>query len=173
MTHSAVSRTAVLLVSPSGLPIYVNRRALAILAYPGLPDSTGTLQNEPHLREMLSRLLGDSKDEDVVLRSGRRRYHCRAFSLSSVSEPDADQVTLVSLERVSQHSVNARRLVERFHLTRRETEAASLLVEGLTNKEIAAHMQIAPNTVKAFLKLVMLKMDVSTRAGVVGKVIRA
>ena len=66
--------------------------------------------------------------------------------------------------------VNTRRLVERFHLTQRETEAASLLVEGLTNKEIAAHMQIAPNTVKTFLKLVMLKMDVSTRAGVVGKV---
>ena len=34
-------------------------------------------------------------------------------------------------------------------------------------------MQIAPNTVKTFLKLVMLKMDVSTRAGVVGKVIGA
>ena len=35
-THSAVSRTAVLLVNPSGLPIYANRRALAILAYPGV-----------------------------------------------------------------------------------------------------------------------------------------
>ncbi len=108
-----------------------------------------------------------------MLRSGRRRYHCRAFSLTSVSDSSADPVTLVSLERVSQDSVNVQRLVEQFHLTQRESEAASLLVEGLTNKEIAAHMQIAPNTVKSFLKLVMLKMDVSNRAGVVGKVIGA
>jgi DNA-binding CsgD family transcriptional regulator len=32
-------------------------------------------------------------------------------------------------------------------------------------------MKISPNTVKAFLRIVMVKMGVSTRSGILGKVI--
>jgi DNA-binding CsgD family transcriptional regulator len=45
------------------------------------------------------------------------------------------------------------------------------LLQGLTSKEIAARMSISPNTVKAFLRLVMVKMGVSTRSGIVGRVV--
>jgi len=44
------------------------------------------------------------------------------------------------------------------------------LLQGLTSKEIAARMNISPNTVKAFLRLVMVKMKVSTRSGIAGKI---
>jgi DNA-binding CsgD family transcriptional regulator len=44
-------------------------------------------------------------------------------------------------------------------------------MEGLTSKEIAERMKISPSTVKAFLRLVMVKMSVSTRSGIVGKVL--
>ena len=62
-------------------------------------------------------------------------------------------------------------LTHQFDLTGRESEMVSLLMEGLTSKEIANRMQISPNTVKAFLRLVMLKMDVSPRSGIVGKIV--
>jgi len=39
------------------------------------------------------------------------------------------------------------------------------------SKEIAERMKISPSTVKAFLRLVMVKMSVSTRSGIVGKVL--
>jgi DNA-binding CsgD family transcriptional regulator len=58
---------------------------------------------------------------------------------------------------------------ERFHLTDREEEVLQFLLEGLTSKEIADRMAISPNTVKAFLRLIMIKMGVSTRSGIVGK----
>jgi DNA-binding CsgD family transcriptional regulator len=45
------------------------------------------------------------------------------------------------------------------------------LLQGLTSKEIAQRMGISPNTVKAFLRLVMVKMGVSTRSGIVGKIV--
>jgi DNA-binding NarL/FixJ family response regulator len=45
------------------------------------------------------------------------------------------------------------------------------LVRGFTNKEIASRMQISPNTVKAFLRLVMIKMGVSNRAAIMSKFI--
>jgi LuxR family transcriptional regulator, regulator of acetate metabolism len=56
-------------------------------------------------------------------------------------------------------------------LTQREKETVELLIQGLTSKEIATRMKISPNTVKAFLRIVMVKMGVSTRSGILGKVI--
>jgi DNA-binding CsgD family transcriptional regulator len=60
---------------------------------------------------------------------------------------------------------------EQFALTEREKETVELLLQGLTSKEIAIRMNISPNTVKAFLRLVMVKMGVSTRSGIVGRVV--
>ena len=57
----------------------------------------------------------------------------------------------------------------RFRLTPREQETLELLAIGLTNKEIADRMKISANTVKSFLKLLMIKMGVSTRSGIVGR----
>ena len=47
------------------------------------------------------------------------------------------------------------------------------LIQGLSSKEIAYRMNISPNTVKAFFRLVMLKMEVSNRSGIMGKIIQA
>ena len=62
---------------------------------------------------------------------------------------------------------------ERFGLTAREQETMRLLAEGFCSKEIAARMKISPNTVKAFVHLVMVKMSVSTRSGIIGKMVGA
>ncbi|PYU54649.1 MAG: hypothetical protein DMG55_30720, partial [Acidobacteria bacterium] len=44
-------------------------------------------------------------------------------------------------------------------------------VQGLTGKAIANRMNISPNTVKAFLRMIMIKMGVSSRSEVVIKII--
>ena len=64
-------------------------------------------------------------------------------------------------------------LAARFKLTDREQEAVEHLANGLTSKEIAQRMRISPNTVKTFLRFVMIKMGVTTRSGVIGKIIEA
>jgi DNA-binding CsgD family transcriptional regulator len=56
-----------------------------------------------------------------------------------------------------------------FDFTPREKETVELLMQGLTSKEIAERLKISPNTVKAFVRLVMVKMGVTTRSAVVGK----
>ncbi len=63
-------------------------------------------------------------------------------------------------------------IAARFNLTARERETVGFLIEGLTSKEIAGHMNISPNTVKAFIRLIMVKMGVSTRSGIIGKFVR-
>jgi len=75
----------------------------------------------------------------------------------------------VLLERTLARSASLAQMSERFHLTTREQEVAQFLLQGLTSKEIGMRMQISPNTVKAFLRLIMVKMNVSTRSGIVGK----
>ena len=46
------------------------------------------------------------------------------------------------------------------------------LMQGLTSKEIAQRMGISPYTVKTYVKLVMIKLGVTTRSGIVGKLVR-
>jgi len=59
----------------------------------------------------------------------------------------------------------------RFNLSPRECETVQHLTYGLTNKEIAQRMNISPNTVKQFLRLIMSKMSVTTRSGILGKLL--
>jgi len=78
---------------------------------------------------------------------------------------------VVMLERQSNEAVTIAEVSERFGLTAREQETVQFLLEGLTSKEIAERMKISPNTVKAFIRLVMVKMKVSTRSGIIGRVV--
>ena len=54
-------------------------------------------------------------------------------------------------------------------LTSREREVAVLLADGLTNKEIASHMQIEPGTVKSHVHNVIRKFGVRRRAQVIAQ----
>src|SRR5262245_46940308 len=57
-------------------------------------------------------------------------------------------------------------------LTPRETEVLRYVADGLTNKEIAAHLAISQHTVKFHLESLMRKLGVSSRAEAVSKSMR-
>ena len=57
-------------------------------------------------------------------------------------------------------------------LTPRETEVLQDVADGLTNKEIAAHLTISQHTVKFHLESLMRKLGVSSRAEAVSKSMR-
>jgi len=58
-------------------------------------------------------------------------------------------------------------------LSEREREVLSLLVEGLSNPEIAAQLFISPNTVKAHMRSLMTKLAANDRVQVAVKALRA
>ena len=103
--------------------------------------------------------------------SGRRRYLCRVIHVNAMSNGNSQPWFALLFERVPTRPTALVQLTERFRLTNREQEVAQFLLEGLTSKEIGTRMRISPNTVKVFLRLIMVKMGVSTRSGILGKAI--
>ena len=167
------SAVGLLLVASDLKPIYANAEAIQILGYPEPPTSLNP-SDSFLTHKIQSVLLADGNGAHVAFAaefiSGRRSYLCRPFTLTSHSNKTHVHLTFaVILERSSRKSLDACQVAARFHLTPREQETLQYLIQGLTNKEIGQRMRISSNTVKAFLKLMMMKMGVSTRSGIIGK----
>ena len=80
-------------------------------------------------------------------------------------------MVLIVLERGMSASIALSKISQQFRLTQRERETISLVLQGLGNKEMADRMRVSPNTVKAFLRLVMVKMGVTSRSAIAAKVL--
>jgi len=154
-----------------------NREAVEILLYPKNPESIRTPEVVQKVRAELLR----SKPADQLafagqFQSGKRSYYCRAFVLNGSSiraNHNTSPLAVVLLERSPFGATTLAQICEQFELTQRERKTVELLLQGLTSKEIASRMEISPNTVKAFLRMVMLKMGVSTRSAIVGKILQS
>jgi len=154
--------------------ILFNAEAIQILSYPArLPN---TRRPEAFLagkiRSSLIRPNPSSESPFVTeFRSGRRRYLCRAFLVDTQDKGPSHANIALLLERGSSALIALSQVSQQFNLTGREREALEYLVQGLSSKEIADRMNISANTVKTFLRLIMIKMGVSSRMAVVRKII--
>ncbi len=171
----AIGTTGVLLFDSALGPMYVNDEAIRILAYPGHQ------KDGPSLKEFLARMIRslDLKPRGVLEKysiigfmSGRRHYTGRLFCVSPCARNPQQPMVALLIERTPA-SANFVEMAQEFNLTQRECEAVQHLALGLTSKEIAARMGISPNTVKAFLRLVMIKTGVTTRSGIIGKLLKS
>jgi len=174
--HISLESPAGLLILDSGnRPVYANAEAIRLLAHPEDPEKVKSSAN--YLTERIRSVVlnGESATGLPAVRDlvcGRRRYLCRFFVLESDSKSPAALAVAILMERAHQAPFLVSSMAEQFHLTCREEESVKLLFEGLTSKEIAMRMRISPNTVKAFLRLVMVKMGVSTRSAILGKILQ-
>jgi DNA-binding CsgD family transcriptional regulator len=152
-----------------------NVEAVQIFTFPDPPEKIPNLKG--WLTKRIRGGLVDRESSDPLsfvdqFQSAKRTYHCRPISLrlnGNAQVPHHPALVLL-LERNTNRGVKLAETSTRFGLTPREQGTVRLLFEGLTSKEIAERMNISPNTVKAFLRLVMVKMGVSTRSGIMGKI---
>ena len=54
-------------------------------------------------------------------------------------------------------------------LSKRQSAIVQGLIRGLTNKQLASELHISPHTVKEYIRSIMLKVNVTTRAGIVAR----
>ena len=167
-----------LLALPSLNPVAYNWEALQILAFPANPPELKRLPTflTKQLRLKLEvRTSAEGPQFAREFKSGNRTYLCRVLDLRMDHGLKAElhgATTALLLERhLSAAGFLRRRACEAFGLTQREREIVDLVLRGMTTKEIAQMMTVSPNTVKTFLRLIMTKMNVSTRSGIIGAIL--
>jgi DNA-binding CsgD family transcriptional regulator len=172
--NAVASRPGLVLVDDFMNLVAANSEAVQILAFPDSPEKLGPISG--WLTKKIRSCLVDQKSMTRPsfvneFRSAKRTYLCRAFPLNTGTNGSARLALALMLERKSTGGGSVAEISQRFGLTAREQETMRLLAEGFCSKEIAVRMNISPNTVKAFVHLVMVKMGVSTRSGIIGKMV--
>jgi DNA-binding CsgD family transcriptional regulator len=170
------STCGIVILDGSYRPVWANAEAIRILIYPDV-IATGR-RSGAIAKKIRSTLLGPGRPRQASLpaiamhvRSGRRIYSCRAFTLEAFDRQGDGRLFGVMLERISSSTAWLSRTATEVGLTPRERQALTLLGQGLTTRQMAKWMGISPNTVKAFLRVIMMKMHVSSRSNILGKVL--
>jgi DNA-binding CsgD family transcriptional regulator len=154
--------------------IWFNGESARILGYPDNIDKLA--KSVPLLSEEIrSKLIPPPFPGGSVFvtefRSGRRRYFCRAFSVDSDPHNPGQSSVAALLERGPSGLVALSQVCEQFNFTQREQEVLEYLLQGMSSNEIANRMNVSPNTVKAFLRVIRIKTGVSSRLAIVGKIV--
>jgi DNA-binding CsgD family transcriptional regulator len=165
-----------LLMDSSLSPISCNDETISILSYPEAPEHIRRL--DVFLTDAIrARLLDPQAPQHshfvTEFVSGKRHYRCWAFRLNRHLKGSSHATLELLLERGTSGLLFLPRLAQQFKFSRREQQAVGLLLQGLSNKEIANRMNISPNTVNTFFRLIMIKMGVSSRSGILARMIRA
>jgi DNA-binding CsgD family transcriptional regulator len=155
-------------------PIYANDAALQILDYSNEPAVTHEWRML--VQKRLQFILKAQRYDEISRTSapfvsGRRQYFCRCFLLDARGDEMGSPLVAVLMERPPLQHGTLPEASRRYHLSSREYETVLHLTHGLTTKEIAQRMNVSPNTVKQFVRLIMSKMSVTTRSGIVGKLL--
>jgi DNA-binding CsgD family transcriptional regulator len=160
------------LLDASNEIVAANDEAIQLLMY---PESAGECCDARCSQIIRALAISSQRSEDgswrAELRSGRRHYLCHAIRMTGPTPGGLTTHTVVLIERPLTNGAALSRLSFDFGLTKREAEAVGLLSGGLTNKEIARCMHVSAHTVKTVLHHIMIKMKMSTRAGIVGALI--
>src|SRR5215472_1241618 len=173
--NTPANSTGFLVLDASLRPLYANQEALSALTYPvNLSKSNGPDSLVESRLQSLFEESDGSRDlkSNGSLTSGRRRYHLRIFSVRSPLANGHKPAVAILLERTKKSSIDLSNLPKRFRLTKREVETVEHLVRGFSTQQIAERMGISPNTVKAFLRSIMMKMAADSRAGIIARILQ-
>jgi DNA-binding CsgD family transcriptional regulator len=153
-------------------PISMNAEAMRVLSYPD-KFVKGDHPNLFIAAKIRSQLISQQSSGEsgfvTEFRSGKRHYFCRILLVDSKAKDPSHPYIAVLLERGPSAMFWLLPESQQFNLTPRERETLEYLLHYPSNKEIANRMGISPNTVKAFLRLIMTKMGVSSRTAIVMK----
>jgi DNA-binding CsgD family transcriptional regulator len=157
-------------------PLLANSEAIAILTYPGPPPQSISDMFHKKLHPGFSNGSGSRTKKNgtypiFTFQSGRRTYLCRTLLLNADNKGSNGSARLLMLERKMSGTPALFQLSRQFQLTQREHQVVSLLLQGLSNKEMAKKMGISENTVKAFLRMATVRMGVSGRSAIVTKIV--
>jgi DNA-binding CsgD family transcriptional regulator len=114
---------------------------------------------------------GHGSTSRAAVRIGGHQYICRAWVMEPQNRTASQPMIMLHLQKDTAAADAVRQIAREYDLTDREEQALLGLARGLTSKEVAEEMDISPHTVKAYVRLIMIKMGVTRRAAIVGKLL--
>lgn len=100
-----------------------------------------------------------------------KRYSLRGIALEGGGKKE--MTVMILIEPISAAAGSSQSNERDFGLTEREKTISRLIGQGLTNKEIASSLGIGIYTVKDHIKNILKKVEASSRAGLVAKLMGA
>jgi len=154
-------------------PIASDRGAFAILR--GMNGASIKQESASFLPKEVLDMIGDHTPNDMssskmTFHVGTSDYTVRAYRMDA--ETGFPPMIALHIEKVSSTSDAVSAVAAKYHLTDREQETLRGVAMGLSSKELAIKMNISPNTVKVFLRLIMIKMGVSTRGAIIAQILQ-
>jgi DNA-binding CsgD family transcriptional regulator len=127
-------------------------------------------------KEVLESLQSHARTGEVAsgvrLQTQSGEYVCRSYLLECGDGPFGGQILLaLHLEQAWVGDSAVKEISAKHHLSEREEETLQGVMLGLSTKEIAELMDISPHTVKAYIRLIMIKLGATSRWGIIPKVI--
>ena len=150
-----------------------NSEAIKALSYPHDPSKIRSIRSLVR-KKLLIYLKNPAMASEF--QSGKRRYRFRRVPLDGLPGRGNEGAFALILDRSSSELFIVAALMEaatQFGLSTREQETVELILRGLSSKDIAERMKISHHTVRTFLRMVMVKMDVASRSEIVAKVLHS
>jgi DNA-binding CsgD family transcriptional regulator len=156
-------------------PIASDDGALHILTRNGGGSKSGPKplpEVPPEILESIrANRLADNPRPVKSIRVGQRTFRYRTYLAQSENPALHPSVVVLHFDCHEFGNDAIRDLALEHHLTPREQEALRGIALGLTTKELADKMNISPNTVKSFVRLIMVKLGVATRTAIMVKLL--
>ena len=137
-------------------------------------ETTGPLIIPQELTDIARASISSDDPVRRILWFGCRQYMCYAHRVDMQDQHETP-ATLIAVHLRNHRAVKEAmdEVSHTYSLTEREQEVLiGLSSMGLTNKELAQRMKISQNTVKLFVRLMMIKMGVTTRTALVAKIMQ-
>jgi DNA-binding CsgD family transcriptional regulator len=155
--------------------VALDRGAVAILnlpAPPGPKADPASCVPKPVL-DLIRRNVHEMLQVTMYFPIDEQAYVWRAYWVDAQNGFIREPMVGLHVERVVSDRDPIFEVANRYNLTERERETLCGISMGLPSKELAQLMGISPNTVKAFLRMIMIKMGVTTRAGIVANLLQS
>lgn len=151
----------VLVLDASGALLILNRAARTLVGGPALPEM---LHREA--RRLVTGTVHRERTVEVPLAQGRKRLRLVPGQLPLGSGESTPRL-LYALPEGEAVPIPEEPLIARFGFTPREAGVTALVAQGLTNKEIAARLDIGAETVRSHLDVAFGKSGAKNRAELV------
>jgi DNA-binding CsgD family transcriptional regulator len=169
-TQAALPASGIALFDMSIRSIASDPGAMQILAGASNGNSEGALPQEL-LEAIRMRNPSDLSCVTTQIEVNNCKYICRSYVIFSETNAGLTPMVAVHFESLQQVEDPIGPLSDQYGLTGREREALRGIAHGLTTKELAVRMSISPNTAKTFVRLIMIKLGVTSRTAILGKLI--